>query len=169
MGGDKAQQPPVVRADDLPSDERDHAAGQVGGVVLAGATTGRQPVHWDLHPGTSGLLGPAGQPPFLPGAAWLILKPVKQLAQSALARLEVGVAVSGERQRQGPVDNQLAWCAGLPPDRAGPAGSRFWRNMTVVVRPPLPAGCRELLQIGRHAGSPPSGTAPNRVCRTSGR
>jgi hypothetical protein len=121
-GWSQAQQPPVVRPDDLPADEGGHAAGQVGVVVVPGAAPGPEPVQRDPHPGGSGLFGAAGQPPFLPGAAGLVLEPVQQLDQPAFTGLEVGGAVRGERQAPGPLENSLARRAGLPPDQVGPAG-----------------------------------------------
>jgi len=66
------QQPWVVGANNLPRQQRNHAAAQIDPVVFACPPLCGQPLERYLCPRPAGVLGPAGQPAFLPSLTRLV-------------------------------------------------------------------------------------------------
>ena len=83
------QQPPVAGPDDLPGDQQHQPAAQLVAVMVTGRDTLPQRQIGPVEPGA---VGPAGQPPFLPGVPGLALQPVQQLGQAAPPGLVPGAA-----------------------------------------------------------------------------
>ena len=96
-----AQQPPVGGPDDLPGHEQDEAREQLVAVMRPDRDT---PLQRQFSRAGAGGVGPAGQPPLLPGASGLQLEPVQQLGQPPPPGLIPGQARawSGEQARQPP-------------------------------------------------------------------
>ncbi|MGO4421411.1 hypothetical protein AB4Z54_22570 [Streptomyces sp. MCAF7] len=84
LRGALPQQPSVSGAYDLSAQQRDHAAAQIGAVVLACPLVLGEPLHRQPRPLSAGVLGSAGHPALLPGAAGLVFQPVQQLDEAAL-------------------------------------------------------------------------------------
>jgi hypothetical protein len=96
-----AQQPPVGGPDDLPGHEQDEAREQLVAVMRPDRDA---PLQRQFSPAGAGGVGPAGQPPLLPGASGLPLEPVQQPGQPAPPGLVPGQARArvGEQAQQPP-------------------------------------------------------------------
>jgi hypothetical protein len=181
--GGRCQQPAQAGADHVRADQQhDRPAGQQRDMLgVAGpAAGGCQPPGQQPPPrGVARGIGPAGDPPVLPGLTRLGLQPVQHPDQAAAALLVQVCSPGGERRRQHPSEHLRFRLAGQHP--AGrhrpwrePAQQRHRRDRTGRQRPrPLIDRRRRRTGNRSRAGWPASaahrGPGPNSTLSDSGR
>ena len=178
--GSRRQQPAQARADHVRADQQhDRPPGQqrdMLGITGSPAGGGQPPGQQPPPRGVARGVGPAGDPPVLPGVTRLGLQPVQHPDQATTALLVQVPPAGGERRRQQPPEHlrfrlagQRPACRCRPRRETAQKRCRRGRICRQWPRPLIDRHARPLDDGGRATVAAHRGSCPNSTLSDSGR